>query len=62
MLIGLDFDNTIANYEYLFRKVALEASLIKKDWLGNKKDLKEFVLLLPNGMETWMNLENHCPG
>ena len=54
MLIGLDFDNTIANYDSLFIEIGLQYGLVKEDWQGNKQDLKDLVFLLPDGHETWM--------
>ena len=41
MRIGIDFDNTIANYDEVFCKVAINNKLIKKDWSGNKQALRK---------------------
>ena len=41
MRIGIDFDNTIANYDEFFCKVAFNNKLIKKDWSGNKQALRK---------------------
>ena len=43
MFVGLDFDNTIADYGSLFTKVAIQSNLIEKSWNGSKKELKEFI-------------------
>ena len=41
MRIGIDFDNTIANYDDVFKKISVEHNLINHLWVGNKKQLKE---------------------
>jgi hypothetical protein len=35
MIIGIDFDNTIIKYNSLFKKVAITAGFINKNWNGN---------------------------
>ena len=35
--LGLDFDNTLINYDSLFKKVAFEQQLIPKDFPESKK-------------------------
>ena len=39
--VGIDFDNTIANYDDVFSHVAYKLKLINKKWHGNKSDLKK---------------------
>ena len=62
MLIGLDFDNTIANYDSLFIEIGFQYGLVKEDWQGNKQDLKDLVFLLPDGHETWMRIQGRVYG
>ena len=62
MLIGLDFDNTIASYDSLFIEIGLQYGLVKEDWQGNKQDLKDLVFLLPDGHETWMRIQGKVYG
>ena len=42
--IGIDFDNTIINYNLVFYKIALKKKLIKKDINKNKSSVKEYLL------------------
>jgi aminoglycoside phosphotransferase len=41
MRIGIDFDNTIAQYDKIFVKAAIDQGFISKDWFGNKAALKK---------------------
>ena len=40
MLIGLDFDNTLACYDSVFSDEAKKKGLVENHWEGDKKDLK----------------------
>ena len=62
MLVGLDFDNTIANYDSLFREIGLELNIISQDWKGNKKDLRNLILTNPEGEEIWMKIQGKVYG
>ena len=62
MFVGLDFDNTIADYDSLFTKVAMQSDLIEKGWNGSKKQLKEFILNKTNGEKSWMELQGKVYG
>lgn len=54
MNIGIDFDNTIAKYDEIFIKTAIEKKYISSNWLGNKETLKkEF----QNRKKDWMKLQ-----
>ena len=41
MRIGIDFDNTIAQYDKIFVKAAINEGFISKGWFGNKAALKK---------------------
>ena len=56
MRIGIDFDNTIVNYDEVFKKVALQLSLIKKDWNGTKQELRKKIIREKNE-EVWKKLQ-----
>ncbi len=56
MRIGIDFDNTIANYDEVFCKVAINNKLIKKDWSGNKQALRKKIIK-DNNEEVWKKLQ-----
>ena len=38
MLIGLDFDNTIANYDSVFKEISFQYDLLEDGWQGTKKE------------------------
>ena len=40
MLIGLDFDNTIACYDGVFSSEAKIKGFVQNEWRGTKQDLK----------------------
>ena len=42
--LGLDFDNTIINYESLFHKVALERGLIPQNLPAKKKIIRDYLI------------------
>ena len=62
MLIGLDFDNTIANYDSVFREICFQYDLLEDGWQGTKKELKQVILSLPKGEETWMRIQGKVYG
>jgi len=58
MKIGLDFDNTIARYETLFRQVAQAEGLISGNWKGGRKTkLRNHLCRQADGERTWMKLQ-----
>ena len=62
MKIGLDFDNTIANYDRAFQEAAKELELIAEDWSGNKQRLRANIRDLPNGEKLWQKLQGQVYG
>ena len=56
MRIGIDFDNTIANYDSVFWRIAVKYRLIKKDWHGNKELLRKKIIKDKNE-EAWKKLQ-----
>ena len=62
MVIGLDFDNTIASYKSLFQEVCLDIDLIDETWNGTKKELRELIRQTPNGEKTWMRIQGKVYG
>ena len=56
MRIGIDFDNTIANYDGVFWRIAVKYELIKKDWHGNKELLRKKIIKDKNE-EAWKKLQ-----
>ena len=58
MIIGIDFDNTIAKYDDLFHNIALKENLIPKNsFPKDKKKIKEYIIYQSDGKRTWMRLQ-----
>jgi len=58
MIIGIDFDNTIAKYETTFKEVAIAEKLINKNWEGKTKvELRNYLRNQPDGEMKWMKLQ-----
>ena len=56
MIIGIDFDNTIINYDDVFGRVALEKRIIHDTKLKNKNDVKEY-LIATGHEDDWTKLQ-----
>ena len=59
--IGIDFDNTIAIYSDVFRKVALKNKLIAKNGFGTKAELRKKIIFEKN-VEVWKKLQGQVYG
>jgi thiamine kinase-like enzyme len=58
MNIGIDFDNTIAHYDTLFREVAIKEGIIDGNWDDKgKTELRDHLRRQPNGEKSWMKLQ-----
>jgi len=55
--IGIDFDNTIANYDSVFEFAAKEKQFISQDWKGNKKELRNLLRNSVKGELKWQQLQ-----
>jgi len=55
--IGLDFDNTLADYDGLFATLALEEGLLPGHGPASKRDIRDRVRALPNGESEWQRLQ-----
>jgi len=62
MLIGIDLDNTIIDYEDAFRTLAREWGLTPAGFQGNKVAIREYLKTLPGGHEEWMRLQGYVYG
>ena len=59
--IGIDFDNTIACYDQLFHRMALEKGLIPADLPEGKSQVRDY--LRHGGKEdAWTELQGHVYG
>ena len=59
--IGIDFDNTIVNYDNVFQKLATNFKLIKSNWFGSKQELRKKIIREKNEA-TWMKLQGLAYG
>jgi len=57
MSVGVDFDNTLVNYDVLIHLVATERSLISPDTAVSKKRIRDAIWELPNGRAEWQKIQ-----
>lgn len=62
MIIGIDFDNTIASYDELMRRLAVAWGWVAADMPKNKKLIRDALRALPDGESKWRQLQTHCYG
>ena len=62
MIVGVDFDNTIASYDALMHRLAAEWGLIGADVDKHKKLIRDSIRSLPDGESKWRRLQTHCYG
>jgi hypothetical protein len=62
VLIGLDFDNTIAGYDHVFPAVAENEGLIAKGRATTKTEVRNLLRGQPDGETTWMALQGRVYG
>lgn len=61
MRIGIDFDNTIADYDEVFSSAATAEGLLSDGFSGGKDDVKQAVIGTA-GEEAWMRLQGRVYG
>lgn len=57
LVVGLDFDNTLAIYDELFHRAAVERGLVGNEVARTKKDVRDAVRALPEGETSWQKLQ-----
>jgi len=55
--IGVDFDNTLVNYDDVMYDVAFQQRLIHPDIRKSKKDIRDRIRQLPDGEIEWQRLQ-----
>jgi hypothetical protein len=60
--IGIDFDNTMVNYDKVFLAEARERRLIDESFKGSKRAIRDAVRLLPEGELEWQRLQGYVYG
>jgi hypothetical protein len=62
IIIGIDFDNTIALYDAAFRSAALASGFIGNDFQGDRLSLRDLVRKSPAGEAKWMAMQGYVYG
>ncbi len=62
MRIGIDFDNTIAGYDRVFRAAAADMGMISEDFTGGKREIRDAIRLLDDGENKWQRLQGRVYG
>src|SRR5271155_5199398 len=62
MRIGIDFDNTLIDYDRVFLAAACELGLVSREFIGAKRAVRDAIRLLPDGELAWQRLEGHVYG
>ena len=62
MRIGIDFDNTLIDYDGVFVAAARERGLIGPQIVGSKRAVRDAIRLLPDGELTWQRLQGYVYG
>jgi len=57
MRVGIDFDNTIINYDSLFHDLAVRDGSIGREVPAEKQSIRDAVRHLPNGEIVWQRLQ-----
>ena len=60
--IGIDFDNTIVDYDDVFLTAAKERGLVDEKIRGGKEAIREVLRLKPNGENAWQSLQGYVYG
>ncbi|BAE48868.1 hypothetical protein [Paramagnetospirillum magneticum] len=62
MLIGVDFDNTLAGYDHVFVAAAGERGWLPPGFAGGKREVRDAVRGLVDGERRWMELQGEVYG
>ncbi len=60
-ILGVDFDNTLVNYDDVFLKTARQWGWVLKEKAG-KKDIRDAIRQLPDGEKKWQQIQAHVYG
>lgn len=60
--IGIDFDNTLIDYDEVFRMLARERGWLGPDFRGGKDAVRRAIRALPAGEERWQRLQGEAYG
>jgi hypothetical protein len=57
--VGIDFDNTLIDYDRVFLAAARERGLVAADFAGPKRAVRDAIRRLSNGELAWQRLQGH---
>lgn len=57
MIVGIDFDNTIVDYNDIIYQEAVARNLIGKNFIKDKKVIRDTIRQLPNGEIEWQKIQ-----
>jgi hypothetical protein len=60
--IGIDFDNTLINYQQAFLEAGKKYRLLPENFIGTKQAVRDRIRLLPDGEREWMRLQGFVYG
>ena len=60
--VGIDFDNTLIDYDRVFLKTARQRGLIDPSFQGSKREVRDAIRLLPDGELSWQRLQGYVYG
>jgi len=62
MLIGIDFDNTIAGYDDVFVSTAVGMEFLQAGEAASKQEVRDRLIQDPNGERNWMRVQGQVYG
>jgi hypothetical protein len=62
MRIGIDFDNTLVDYDHVFLTAAKQQGLIELDFTGSKQAVRDRIRQSPEGDLAWQRLQGYVYG
>jgi hypothetical protein len=62
MRIGIDFDNTLVDYNHVFLAAAKQRGLIDTAFDGSKRVVRDSIRSLPDGELAWQRLQGYVYG
>ncbi len=62
MRIGIDFDNTLCDYDQVFVAAAKRRELIDAGFAGSKQAVRDHIRQSPGGEMAWQRLQGHVYG
>lgn len=60
--VGIDFDNTLINYDQVFLAAAMERGFVAAGFNGSKRAIRDAIRQLPDGELSWQKLQGYVYG